>query len=80
MAKIGVGVGTGRIDVDEELRPGQAYVLPPFNVLNTGDEPANYRVLLSYNENQEELRRVQRLKSKVTQLTQSIRTTKELKN
>ena len=35
---------------------------------------------INMDENQEELRRVQRLKSKVTQLTQSIWTTKELKN
>lgn len=56
VAKIGVGVGTGKIVVDQDLKPGQSYNLPPFNVLNTGDEDSDYTVDISYHENQEELR------------------------
>jgi len=54
-ARIGVGVTTGKIQVDEILRPGTIYELPPLTVVNTGDEKAEYRVGTAYREKQKEL-------------------------
>ena len=54
-ANIGVGVGTGKIVVDEELKPGSVYRLPPISVLNTGDVSGEYSVRITYHTNQEEL-------------------------
>jgi hypothetical protein len=56
LAKIGVGVGTGKIQVEDELKGGMIYQLPPLTVLNTGDEPADYEVSVSYHQNQPELK------------------------
>ncbi len=56
VAKIGVGVGTGIIRVDQLLKPGLIYTLPSLAVLNTGDEPYEYGVGIQYHENQPELR------------------------
>ena len=56
LAKIGVGVGTGKIQVDKKLRPGIIYQLPSLTVLNTGDEESDYGVLVSFNEKQSELK------------------------
>jgi len=58
-AKIGVGVGTGKIQVEDKLKPGVIYELPPLTVLNTGDEPSDYEVNVSYHEKQPELRPLQ---------------------
>jgi hypothetical protein len=55
-AKIGVGVGTGKIQVDQPLKPGFIYNLPPFTVLNTGDEPSEYEVSIEYHKDRPELR------------------------
>lgn len=52
-AKVGVGVGTGKIIVDEQLKPGLIYTLPVLPVLNTGDEPGEYGVSIEYHEGQE---------------------------
>ncbi len=41
-ARIGVGVGTGKITIDENLKPGIIYKLPPLTVVNTGDEASDY--------------------------------------
>ncbi len=54
-AKIGVGVGTGKIQVEDKLKPGVIYQLPPFTVINTGDELGDYEVDISYHEKQPEL-------------------------
>lgn len=56
MAKIGVGVGTGKIQVDQPLKAGLIYTLPPLTVINTGDEPSEYGVGIQYHENQSEIR------------------------
>lgn len=53
-AKIGVGVGTGKIQVTQDLKPGQIYLLPSITVLNTGDENAFYNVSVAYHEKQPE--------------------------
>lgn len=54
-AKIGVGVSTGKIVVDEILRPGMVYTLPTLNVINTGTEPSAYGAGVSYLEGQSQL-------------------------
>jgi hypothetical protein len=55
LATIGVGVGSGKIQVDEKLKPGVIYELPPLTVLNTGDEPSEYEVVVEYHEEQTQL-------------------------
>ncbi len=55
-AKLGVGVATGKIVVEDNLKPGMIYNLPVLTVLNTGDEEAEYEVGVSYHEKQPELR------------------------
>jgi hypothetical protein len=55
-ARIGVGVGTGKIQVDEKLKAGMIYQLPPVTVLNTGDEKSGYQITTAYREEQTELR------------------------
>ena len=54
-ARIGVGVGTGKIVVDQKLKPGIIYQLPPLTVVNTGDETSEYGVGISYFQNQKQL-------------------------
>lgn len=54
-AKIGVGVGTGKIQVKDKLKPGIIYELPSLTVLNTGDEESDYEVNVSYHEKQPQL-------------------------
>jgi len=55
-AKIGVGVNTGKIQVDEKLKAGMIYQLPLITVINTGNEPAEYGVSVAYHQDQLELR------------------------
>ncbi|MCL4415129.1 MAG: hypothetical protein M1365_00285 [Actinobacteria bacterium] len=53
-ARIGVGVGTGKIRIEQDLKPGMSYDLPPFTVINTGDEDSRYSVSVSRLEGQKE--------------------------
>jgi len=53
---IGVGVGTGKIQVDEPLKPGLVYTLPSLTVVNTGDEPGEYTVFVEYSGKQPEMK------------------------
>jgi hypothetical protein len=53
LASIGVGVGTGKVNLDQPLKPGGIYDLPALPVLNTGDEPSDYKVTIEYHEGQE---------------------------
>jgi hypothetical protein len=55
LARIGVGIGTGKIQVDDKLKPGMIYKLPSLSILNTGDESSQYRVNVAYHEKQPEL-------------------------
>ena len=55
-ARLGVGVGTGELSVDERLTPGGIYNLPPISVFNTGDEPADYRMSVTFHEDQPQQR------------------------
>ncbi len=52
----GVGVSSGNIIVHDKLAPGRTYNLPSISVINTGDEPGTYEVVLSYLEGQKERR------------------------
>lgn len=54
-AALGVGVGVGKIVVDEKLKPGQIYTLPSITVLNTGDEVSDYELGIEHHEDQKEL-------------------------
>lgn len=56
MAKVGVGIGTGKIVVDQDLKPGLIYTLPSVVVLNTGDVASNYEVSIEHRENQTEFK------------------------
>lgn len=51
---IGVGIGMGKIYMDQPLKPGGIYSLPSLPVLNTGTEGANYEVIVSHRDNQPE--------------------------
>ena len=55
-ASIGVGVGTGKIQVDEPLKPGIINSLPALTVFNTGDESSDYGVSIEYQTSQPELK------------------------
>lgn len=59
-ATVGVGVGSGKIAVQQELMPGGIYNLPPVPVLNTGDQPSKYSVDIEYLQNQPERRPAQK--------------------
>lgn len=56
IAGIGVGVGTGKIVIDETLKPGTVYRLPPISVINTGDIEGKYSLTVTYHQDQKELR------------------------
>lgn len=47
-AAVGVGVGTGKIELDEPLKPGLTYTIPPLTVINKGDEASDYTVSVEY--------------------------------
>lgn len=55
-AKVGVGVGLGKINIDEHLKPGRIYRLPTLPVLNTGDEAGDYEVAVTFLSEQTQLR------------------------
>lgn len=55
-ATIGVGVGTGKIQLDEKLKPGTLYELPSITVINTGDEAGDYLLDITFHQDQPELR------------------------
>lgn len=55
-ARIGVGVNLGKIEIDEPLRPGGIYNFPSIGVINTGDEPAEYQLDVTYHQDQPQLR------------------------
>lgn len=54
-AKMGVGVGTGKIQIDEKLKAGMIYEFPNLSVFNTGDEPSYYEVDIEFRSGQKEL-------------------------
>ncbi len=54
-AKLGVGVGTGKIEIDQAMKAGLIYDLPSLIVLNTGDEASEYTIGIQHREKQPEL-------------------------
>lgn len=54
-ARLGVGVGTAKIIVDKDLKAGTIYSVPPVTILNTGDEPSDYELLITYHSDQQEI-------------------------
>jgi len=56
IARIGVGVNLGKIEIDEPLKPGGIYNFPSLSVVNTGDEPGDYELEVTYHQDQKELR------------------------
>lgn len=56
LARIGVGVGTGKIIIEDPLRAGMIHDLPVLTVINTGDIKSKYKVSLAYHEGQPELK------------------------
>ena len=55
-ASIGVGVGAGKITLNDDLKPGSIYDLPSLPVINTGDEESDYGVSIEYNEVQSQMK------------------------
>ncbi len=53
-ATIGVGVGTGKIRLDEPVKPSLSYNLPSISVFNNGEVESDYEVGVEYNETQPE--------------------------
>ena len=56
LASVGVGVGTGKIDIKDKLRAGGIYTLPAITVYNTGTQEAEYSMSLTLNERQHQLK------------------------
>ena len=53
---VSVGVGTGKIVVDEPVKPGGMYNLPPITIFNNGDESTEYGIETTFNQTQPELK------------------------
>lgn len=53
---VGVGVGTGKIVLDEVLKPGLTYTLPPITVYNTGDETSEYFISAEFSTRENKLK------------------------
>jgi hypothetical protein len=53
---IGVGVGTGRITLDEPIKPSLTYDLPSIAVFNNGDVRSEYEMTVEFNETQPQLK------------------------
>lgn len=53
MATTGVSIDVSRINVTEELAPGDAYQLPTFGARNPGTDPTSYTIAVSYIDDQE---------------------------
>ena len=53
---IGVGVGTGRITLDEPIKPSLTYDLPSVAVFNNGDVTSEYEMTVEFNETQPQLK------------------------
>jgi hypothetical protein len=56
VAERGVGVTVGEIAVDDSVKPGGQYKLPPIGILNTGSQAEDYHLGLAYLTNRTERR------------------------
>lgn len=59
IARVGVGVNLGKIEIDEPLKPGGIYNFPSLGVINTGDEAGDYEIEVTYHQDQPQLRPAQ---------------------
>ncbi len=50
LARVGVSISNGKIELNDKLKPGGIYNLPLFVVSNNGDEPSEYEVRVAYHE------------------------------
>jgi hypothetical protein len=48
----GIGISIGKIEIEDRLSPGGGYALPTLSVINTGTEPGQYEVAITYTEGQ----------------------------
>lgn len=48
LANVGVGIGNGKIEVNDPLKAGSIYQVPSVTVLNTGDVAAEYEMDITY--------------------------------
>ena len=55
-ADVGVGVGTGKIEIQEKIKTGGIYTLPSITVFNTGTERSAYKMLVTFNDKQPQLK------------------------
>lgn len=55
-SSIGVGVGTGKIVVNEPIKSGSIYKLPDVVVFNTGTQTATYSLSVTLNQTQPQLK------------------------
>ena len=53
-ASIGVGVSIGKIEIDKPLTPGEIYNFPSIGVINTGDQPGEYEMAVTFHQDQPE--------------------------
>lgn len=51
---MGIGIGIGKIMIEEGLMSGQIYNLPSIPIINTGDEPGTYGVEITFNRAQDQ--------------------------
>lgn len=56
LAKVGVGMGAGEIRLEEPIKLGGMYELPPVRIFNTGDETTTYGMNIAYHQDNPELR------------------------
>ena len=55
LGRVGVGVGTGKMILDKPVKPGITATLPLLAVINTGTEPSEYEVVVTYHQDQPQL-------------------------
>jgi hypothetical protein len=55
-ADVGVGVGTGKIEIQEKIKTGGIYTLPSITVFNTGTERSAYKMSVTFNQTQPQLK------------------------
>ena len=55
-SRIGVGISTGKISLNQGLKPGLTYRLPKIAVFNNGDVSSDYEMTVQFNEKQSQLK------------------------
>lgn len=55
-ARVGVGVGSGKIELNDPLQAGGIYDLPVLPIINTGDEESGYKIKVAFRNDQTDLK------------------------